>query len=77
MQNFSFVVALRIWHPNIDPAVITGKLGISPEWTHKAGSQRTTPKGRPLAGSYATLVVHGHLCTLSQRAADRSLERWQ
>jgi len=30
MQRYSFSIALRIWHPNIDPAIITGKLGLQP-----------------------------------------------
>ena len=53
MQNFSFVVAIRIWHPSIDPAVISTTLGLAPRHQSKAGEPRVTPKGRPLGGTYA------------------------
>ena len=53
MQNFSFVVALRVWHPRIDPAVISATLGLPPSRQSKAGEPRVTPKGRSLQGSYA------------------------
>lgn len=52
MQDFSFVVALRIWHPSIDPEIITKQLGLSPSHQSKAGAPRITPKGRALGGVY-------------------------
>jgi Domain of unknown function (DUF4279) len=53
MQHYSFVINLRIWHPNIDPALITAKLGLKPIVQHHAGLPRTTPKGRALGGTYS------------------------
>jgi len=53
MQNFSFAIALRVWHPNIDPAVVTARLGITPKHQGKAGDRRVTPKGRPLGSVHA------------------------
>lgn len=53
MQNFSFVVAIRIWHPGIDPVIISAKLGLVPWQQSRAGEPRVTPKGRPLGGIYA------------------------
>jgi hypothetical protein len=53
MQNYSFVIALRIWHPELDPQVITNALGMTPDITHKAGEPRITRQGRALGGTYA------------------------
>ena len=58
MQRYSFSIALRIWHPNIDPAVITGKLGLQPKHSATAGQLRQTPKGRPLNGTHAESYWH-------------------
>jgi Domain of unknown function (DUF4279) len=53
MQNFSFVITLKIWHPNIDPTHISTALEIVPHHHSRAGDARVTPKGRPLGGVYA------------------------
>lgn len=53
MQNYSFSMALRIWHPAMDPAEITAELGLQPERTMRAGERRMTPKGQLLDGLYA------------------------
>lgn len=58
MQRYSFSIALRIWHPNIDPAVITGKLGLQSKHSATAGQPRQTPKGQPLAGTHAESYWH-------------------
>ena len=53
MQNFSFVVALRIWHPSIDPELISATLGLVPRHQSRVGEPRVTAKGHPLGGVYA------------------------
>lgn len=58
MQRYSFSIALRIWHPNIDPAVITGKLGLPSKYSATAGQQRQTPKGHPLSGTHSESYWH-------------------
>jgi len=58
LQPYSYTIALRIWHPSIDPALITGKLGLKPQFTNVAGQPRQTPQGRPLSGSYAESYWH-------------------
>lgn len=58
MQNYSFSIALRIWHPNIDPAVISRILGLKAKYSGIAGAQRTTPQGRKLSGTYAESYWH-------------------
>ena len=45
-----FSVALRFFHPSIDPRAISSKLGIEAEFSWKAGAPRTTPSGKPLRG---------------------------
>ena len=58
MQRYNFSIALRIWHPNIDPAIITGKLGLPSSNSAKFGQPRQTPKGQPLDGTYAESYWH-------------------
>ena len=53
MQNFSFVVALRIWHPSIDPELISTTLSLVPRHQSRVGEPRVTSKGRLLGGTYA------------------------
>ena len=53
MQTFSFVVALRIWHPSIDPKLISATLGLEPRHQSKVGEPRVTAKGHPLGGVHA------------------------
>lgn len=58
MQRYSFTVALRIWHPNVDPALISGNLGLNPQRSWQAGEARRTPKGTPLTGVYPESYWH-------------------
>jgi hypothetical protein len=52
MQNYSYSIDLRIWHPSIKPGEITSALGIQPNAFCEAGQPRKTPKGTPLEGVY-------------------------
>lgn len=52
MQNYSYRLALQIWHPNIDPSFITKRLGIIPKHAKMCGMQRQTLKGQLLDGVY-------------------------
>jgi len=47
-----FRIILSIKHPNIDPALITERLGLLPMMSWKAGEQRMTPKGTVLQGKH-------------------------
>ena len=58
MQQYSLVVALRFWHPTIDPSSITEQLGISPMHFNVVGQPRFTPKGTPLEGTYKESYWH-------------------
>jgi hypothetical protein len=48
MQHYSFALALRFWHPSIEPAAITDQLGFEPSRSWQAGGDRFTPNGTPL-----------------------------
>lgn len=50
MQNYSYWLDIRIWHPSIDPDEITRTLGITPDRTMRMGEKRMTPKGQLLDG---------------------------
>lgn len=52
MQNYSYSLAVRIWHPVLNPEEITRELGITPCRTFLAGERRKTPKGQLLDGVY-------------------------
>ena len=52
MQNYSYYLYLKIWHPAISPEIITQELGIEPKNTCMVGEQRRTPKGNKLEGTY-------------------------
>lgn len=52
MQLYSYTIAVRIWHPSINPAEITHAFGIPPKHFSEAGQQRQTPKGTLLEGLY-------------------------
>lgn len=58
MQSYTFSVALRIWHPTADPDVISRTLGLKANYSAMAGAERTTPKGRKLAGTHAESYWH-------------------
>ena len=53
MQNYTYSLTVRMWHPSIDPAAITEELGATPKRACAVGERRKTPKGQPLGGVYA------------------------
>jgi hypothetical protein len=58
MQSYTFSVALRIWHPNIDPSAISSVLGMEAKYSAKVGAQRMTPKGHLLSGTHQESYWH-------------------
>jgi hypothetical protein len=58
MQRYTFSVALRIWHPTIDPEVISRTLGLPARHSSMAGTERATPQGRLLGGTHAESYWH-------------------
>ena len=66
-----YSIALRIWHPSIDPGEITARIAWEPSFSYMAGSPRRTPKGNALPGTnkdsfwYAEVPVEQG-CTLSE-----------
>lgn len=57
-----FDIVLLVRHPTLDPAVITARLGLTPDRSWKAGDPRTTPTGHALPGRHPnsswTCVFH-------------------
>ena len=51
MQLYSHVLNLRIWHPTLDPDVVTSTIGLKPHVAWRAGDPRKTPKGTLLQGT--------------------------
>jgi hypothetical protein len=62
MARSRFRVSLRIWHPCIDPQIITAALRIPPSRSWKAGEPRTTPKGNPLKGNNKDTYWSAEMC---------------
>ena len=50
MQLYSYIVDLRIWHPALDPDLVSSSLGFEPGISWRAGEPRRTPKGTHLGG---------------------------
>lgn len=76
MQLYYYQIRLRIWHPSIDPKLITKNLGIQPHICAKVGQPRTTPKGNRLSGKYAESYWSGipfdcrEYCSTDNQAED-------
>ena len=52
MRLETYKVSFRVRSPSIDPHEIASGLVMEPEWAHKVGAMRTTPKGAKLGGVY-------------------------
>lgn len=52
MGNYIFRISIRVWHPSIQPEMISTALNLSPKRQWFAGEPRATPKGNPLEGVY-------------------------
>jgi len=50
MQLYSYILDLRIWHPTLDPDLVTRTLGLEPRIAWRAGDPRKTPKCTVLEG---------------------------
>lgn len=52
MSEYEFTVSLRIRHPFIDPAEVTGALGIQPQHAWQSGQPRSDASGSKLSGCH-------------------------
>jgi len=50
MQLYSHILDLRIWHPTLDPDLVSRTLGLEPQRSWRVGDSRKTPKGTLLEG---------------------------
>ena len=48
----TYVVVLRVRHPNLDPAELTKTLRVEPEHCWKAGDPRVSQTGQPIGGQH-------------------------
>ncbi|GHU25279.1 hypothetical protein AGMMS50243_29090 [Betaproteobacteria bacterium] len=46
MYPFKFVISLRTFSLDVDPAEISANLGMVPEWMHRIGEPGATPDGK-------------------------------
>jgi hypothetical protein len=75
MQTYSFVLSLRIWHPSIDPAVISAELSVEPKIQGKLGERRKTQAGKLLDGTWRESHWSGDLFHYGECLShDRSIE---
>jgi hypothetical protein len=71
MSEYEFTISLRLRHPDIDPARITGTLGIEPQHTWKVGDARRDPAGTALEGVYRESYWVAQLMEQPQLASAR------
>lgn len=50
MQLYSHILDLRIWHPTLDPDLVSRTLGLEPQRSWRVGDSRKTTKGTLLEG---------------------------
>ena len=53
MQFYSHTLGLRIWHPKLDPELVSRTLSLEPQRSWRAGDPRRTPKGTLLEGMHS------------------------
>jgi hypothetical protein len=70
MSDYEFMMSLRIRHPGIDPAEITGALGIEPQHTWRVGDSRRDSAGTELAGTHRESYWMGRLMMQPELARD-------
>jgi hypothetical protein len=53
MQLYSYILDLRIWHPTLDPDLVSCTLELEPQRSWRVGDSRKTPKGTLLEGVHS------------------------
>ena len=76
--RYSYSVSLRIWHPRIDPALLTKGFRVTPSNSWKVDDKRRTPRGELLKGtnrsSYWTArLITRRYATTRRKSLDASL----
>ena len=70
MQVYEFSIALRFWHPSIDPQEITSELSMAPSHQCRAGEPRVTPKGTVLGGTRRESYWHADITGSEWRSSN-------
>lgn len=61
MQNYHFRLSVRVWHPSMEPELITRALNLAPNRQCRVGDPRSTPRGQRLDGLYAETYWYADL----------------
>ena len=72
----TFTVTLSIVHPDIDPALISRQLGLSPFRSMRRGEPRVTPKGAPLPGLWPDTRWNHVVFFDATQSATAAIDRW-
>lgn len=70
MRSYHYRTSLRIWHPSIEPALISKATGLEPCRSWRVGEQRATPKGKPQEGTYPESYWYSDLSGENPENAD-------
>jgi hypothetical protein len=71
MRNYYYRTSLRVWHPSIEPALISKATSLEPSRSWRVGEQRVTPKGKPLEGTYPESYWYADLSGEGPESADQ------
>ncbi|NOJ80181.1 DUF4279 domain-containing protein [Myxococcus xanthus] len=76
MNRPQISVALRLFHPDLDPERVSSALGINPQHAWKAGEPRRTPEGESLPGVYPSGYWSIRRDLSEEAALDEFLASW-
>jgi hypothetical protein len=66
-----FRVTFRMWHPDIDPSMVSARLSLTPTRSWRVGESRKNPDGHLLGGQYDRTYW---AATVERSAGDSDLE---
>ena len=75
MNPYTYKVSLRVFHPAMDPQLITDTLGMQPNTVQKVGNPRTSPTGRMLEGCWRHSVWSSRFTTPDDSEIEKFLAR--
>lgn len=76
MNEYSFVISLRVFGGGIDHRDLIEKIGIPARWSHRAGEPRIDPKGNFLDGTYAVDYCSIDLPDLEESSLSAALQKY-
>jgi hypothetical protein len=70
VQQYEYKIALQLWHPSIEPDVVSRSLGLESQVSWRAGEAAETPAGTPLGFDRKQSYWYGGVEALSWRSSD-------